>query len=353
MPQSASEPFLTSFKGLVAEVGGEAPFTSSLKEISLHLEALGMDRQAFVLSECSQDNLYFACGCEFKKFKKRCNYYKVCPICSKIRKDKVQSQFYKKLKKAKPHIPRYRNHRGLRLLTLTYKNYPTLIDLFENLPNLKSSIIRFLRLDYIKQRIFAGIGVYEIERNQKGFFLHCHMLIDSRYLDNISHKKKLSEGEIVAHSKLSEAWLKATKQEAYVVDVRGIYSIKGGLNYVIKYITKPHNFTPKESAQYFQLSYKKRSFFTFGNFYNKYNSKPSKYACDLCGCPLDCVAFSDTGFLEWKKRNLSLDKYKWLDSLPPPEVPKKKNKLVNIKGTTISYKAMVSCKKLTSYPDFC
>jgi hypothetical protein len=277
-------------------------------EISSHLGCINMPVQSDNLLNCGKNYVSLSCGCGIKQVPIRCKYSKVCSVCGQIRYKLLRKKYMRLLEGFA--IPRYFNNRGLRLLTVTYGSFMSLPLLERGKKDFQASIRRFLRLDYIKSRLYGGIGCYEVKHHKVGdpimfndeftgryydlsncgYYLHCHMIVDSAYLDN-----RCLKGE---NSKLSKAWASATNGKAFICDIRTISSLVDVVSYVLKYISKVGNFTNYDKARYFKLSFKKRIVFTFGNFYNK------KICLGLSGCP-EC--FESYSFIDSHKY------YSWTD----------------------------------------
>ncbi len=238
--------------------------------ISEHLESnKKFVKQAKKLRNCCKNFEVFIDwkDSNFVKFGTRCGY-RVCLYCSKVRSCFYYNQFIDHIRKIK--IPKSMQQRGLRFLTLTLVNQKNLkkgINLFYK------SFTKFKRRKYFKDRIMGGLGTIEAKKGEdKLWNIHGHFLIDSKYLDMKSHKRTGKDSLLVRE------WTKSTRGSS-ILFLKNVRDYQGSLNYILKYLVKGiENLTPKQKAEFFKITYKRRLIFTFGNFYGiRRPVKPKRY----------------------------------------------------------------------------
>jgi len=225
-------------------------------------------KQAERLANCCKYKNLFLKEEKFIEVGSGCGY-RVCDYCSKGRSYFYYNQFIDFLKTKK--ITRFIQGRGLRFLTLTLKNQKDLkigINLFYE------SFTKLKRRKYFKQRVLGGLGTIDIKQGKDGLLnIHAHFIIDSLYLDMKSQDKKKGRD-----SKLVQEWKLCTKGSG-ILFIKKIKNCEGALGYVLKYLTKGlSDLTPKQKAEFFKLTFRRRLIFTFGEFYKiKRPKKKSKY----------------------------------------------------------------------------
>lgn len=241
------------------------------------------------------DSVAFECGCSGK--------YLIVPLDSNNYKLDIKASSrrgWNLLKMWLPvlkgvHVPKYMTEKGLKLLTLSFKPYPSIEELVKvGMPDIKQAFKRFFDSDYIKERIEGGFYALEIKPTETGYYLHLHAVILSRYLDNRSHNSKTPRffnDEGLPLSSLAYYWYRSTNKQAYVVDIRPCFGLKGGLNYVLKYCSKPYPLNNYDLVEFFIQSYRKRMLVRFGSFYD-IKLFVSKCKCPDCGQPYSVVLFS-------------------------------------------------------------
>ena len=87
--------------------------------------------------------------------------------------------------------------------------------------------------------------------------------------------------------KLVQEWIKSTKGlgTGAGLNIKRIRDYKGGLNYVLKYITKTiNNISPKDLAVFYKTTKNRRFLFTFGTMYKI--TKKVKFVCKKCNSEL-------------------------------------------------------------------
>lgn len=159
------------------------------------------------------------------------------------------------------------------MLTLTKKTHPlhkpTTSDVRELFRNARKLINHFW-----PKRL--GCGAFAVLEIGAHWNLHIHVLL---------------YGDFVYQSEISEYWVKLTG-DSPVVDIRSIKKPRHGVNYLLKYITKPKKFNnPKESAQYLNLLLGVRRIRAYGIFYGQGLLPKTGCPCPLCGGKLQLQKF--------------------------------------------------------------
>lgn len=156
-----------------------------------------------------------------------------------------------------------REMRDPKLLTLTKVTRETLtVDVIRDL---RGAFRRLLHRRYFRERVRGGLYVIEAKVNSKGWNVHLHALIDSAYLEQAI---------------VSTAWRELTG-DSFIVDIRRVHSVRGGLGYILKYLLKPPALGGQE-ALYDAALKGTRLAQTFGVFYRaKVQTRP--LACPRCG----------------------------------------------------------------------
>jgi hypothetical protein len=270
--------------------------------LTSHLLQLGYPQKSLdSINRCGQStgfSILRACNCENKIFpsKHRCNL-RICPVCAKRRKGRIVHKylpFLKSLAQDKTYF--------IYFLTISPKNYT---DLDYGLRDIKKSFSKFLRHNYIKERIKAGLYVIESKGGEGNWNIHIHAIVYGRWLDNrvrgecldcgqnllkydkitkrffcASHKCNSQNVLITEGSKLSNLYHQSSKREARVHIQRQGSSLYS-LNYMCKYISanKEDFFTDKDTAQYIYSIQDKRLISSFGLFYH----------CIIPKYPIKCV----------------------------------------------------------------
>jgi hypothetical protein len=272
----------------------ENSITSMLKCGMPYMDVLG----SCTNSECSLH------GDHLVSVKHKCNL-RTCPECSKRRKGRL----------AQKYVPFFNQLKSDRLfsryfLTISPENYDSLE---EGLNHIQKSLSKFLRRDYIKQRIKAGIYVIECKEhwagkkqfdkngnylythNKHGWNIHLHMIIYSRRLNNRvygtceacnqhllkwdSYKRRFycankKCNSINVHSAkdshLQREWEDCSKRSAHIHITKQWTSL-GSVNYMTKYIgaNKDDFQNVKSMAKYINVTYRRRLISAFGGFYSK------------------------------------------------------------------------------------
>ena len=283
----------------------------NLLEISSHLRKLGYPEKALHLIEkcgSESDNYIMAtCGCGTRpiNLKNACNK-SFCPNCSEKRKKRLRRRLL-------PFLKYYKNTSTYkwRFLTISPENYS---DYKEGKIHLRKSWNKFIRRDYITERIYGGFYVMEVTNKGKGWNLHIHSIIYSKYLDNTyrghcnhcgqnylrwnkdkekfycANRKcmKLYEG-VIRLSRIQQEF-EASSARSCMIDVSQARSHSSIINYLLKYIsTKKDSFTKIEDfAFHIANSINDRQINAFGKFYDfkkimaSFSFMSSRYKCPVC-----------------------------------------------------------------------
>ena len=114
------------------------------------------------LMNCGKEAGYIIRECCEKKLvpiKYRCNN-RTCPDCSQIRKKRIKTQYLPYLKSLKID-----NSNNFYFVTNSPKNYE---DLKEGLEDIKKNFRKWLRRDYVHERVKWGIWVIEVKQTWPG-----------------------------------------------------------------------------------------------------------------------------------------------------------------------------------------
>jgi hypothetical protein len=241
-----------------------------------------------------------SCGCgnEIISFKHHCSL-RTCPECSKIRKRRIRNKYL-------PYLKRLHQDRTnfLYFLTISPKNYENLQDGIEHL---KKSFAKFLRHDYIKKRIKAGLYVIETKGTEGNWNVHLHAIVYGRFIDNKIRKNK--------NSKLVDLFRQSSNREVNI-HVQRQGSSEFTLNYMCKYISanKDDFVSELDLAKYIVFTRKRRLISTFGEFYKVKFKINKKFICKKCGQEIEyLVDFQVVSMLEEIKNNLARPP-------PPPDL---------------------------------
>lgn len=203
------------------------------------------------LGECGETTAKFYCeGCgNTKEFTQYC-WIRICRKCVNRRSLRLFKQFRQ-----------YLSHfRQPKLLTLTFKGSSEFTKAFKKDCDLK--IRNFFRR--LRRYFRFGIRALELKKRADGYYVHYHVLL---------------EGFYVPQARLSQIWLEVTKT-SFILDIRRVNG-NYGLNYVLKYATKPVDFEIpiKEYAENF---YKTRLVTAFGEIYAIQNKISVGLVCEKC-----------------------------------------------------------------------
>jgi len=144
------------------------------------------------------------CGCGTRpiELNHACNK-SFCPNCAKKRQRRIRRRLL-------PLLNYHKNNSKYqwRFLTISPENYSDDFQYTKKFPkrktkkgifpsysttfkgyeagkyHIRDSFNKFIRRDYIKERIYGGFSVIEVTNKGKGWNLHIHSIIYSKYLDN-------------------------------------------------------------------------------------------------------------------------------------------------------------------------
>jgi len=237
---------------------------------------------------------------------------RTCPNCAWVRKNRLRSKFLPILKSF--HIDR--NNDQLYFLTISPANYN---NSEEGIKHIKKSFKKFLRTDYIKERVKGSLWVIETKTknkfgDSKGWNIHVHAIIYGKRLDNMirgkcndcnqnllkfDHKtkkyycanNKCGSYNVIykKDSRIVRLFKKCSKREVNIhVSKQG--SSEYTLNYMLKYVSsnKDDFNNEKEIAEYIYYTRKKRLINGFGLFF-KIKTKKSDNICYKCGCHVSYI----------------------------------------------------------------
>jgi len=127
-------------------------------------------------------------------------------------------------------------------------------------------------------------GLYSIEVVNKGSSLntHIHLLIEVINKNVLLGSKKYKK-HTRSEQKLSESWLKITGGTAKIIDIKNCYSPSGGLNYVLKYLSKVP-IVAGEKYTYNEVLKDTRTLSTIGSWYSLIKERAKQvFLCPKCG----------------------------------------------------------------------
>ena len=275
-------------------------------------------------------------GCEDSpeiiELKCRCNR-RTCLICSETRKRKIRRIYLHYLK----NLPTDKTL-SLYFITFSPENYTdsfmfvkkikkkdqpskevVLKGIEAGLEHIKISYNKFLRLNYIKEKVLGTLYIIETRNKNrfgegKGWNIHIHALLYGKRLDNrirgkcndcnqnlmkfdyntkeyyCASKKCLSKNVVVKKdSKLVSLWKKSSQRDVNI-KIEKLSSISFLLNYLLKYISANKNefMRDKDIARYIIATNKKRLIGRTGFFY-KHPPKKQKPICYKCKKPVEYI----------------------------------------------------------------
>lgn len=160
---------------------------------------------------------------------------------------------------------------------------------------IRKAFNRLRRWKAYKSIIQAGlIGTELVNKTGHSWNLHIHVLYEGGYVlvccqamkdantyRDIRHIERTKCRKCKLSRCLRRDWKKAAGG-ASVVHIKSIYCIKGGLEYICKYMTKPADVGGK-TAVYDRVLKGFRVIQPFGGWF-KIRLKPHSFACPECGC---------------------------------------------------------------------
>lgn len=254
-------------------------------DLNNELSRFGLSREIYLIDNCGKTTREAVCleGCEESKgltYAVRCNMYRLCPVCSDVYRAKLRANLLSSLMKAP--LARAYNHRGLRHIVLGFKVYSTLREALEfGFDSVHVAMSKFVRLNYVKKRIFGGIYSIEFKVRADGScYVHVHLLVDSNYLSLRDYRgKSVVDGRRL--SSFSKAWFTATDGVAYVPRIVRVYSAKEALDYVLKYVTKQPLFNIYQKVLFYRVLFRRRVFGRIGSFFDDHYN-PLPLVCPFC-----------------------------------------------------------------------
>jgi hypothetical protein len=213
-------------------------------------------------------NIVFVnCRCSSKavNLKHHC-CLRTCPDCAKLRKRKLRNKYLPYLSKIYQDRKNY-----IYFLTISPRNYDSLED---GLKKIRKNFNKFIRHNYIKERVKGGLYVIESKQSNGKWNIHIHAIVYGRWIDNKIRKEK--------DSKLVSLWKKSSKEDVNIhISRQG--STLFSLNYMLKYISanKDDFNTPLDMAKYILSTRKMKLISTFGMFF-KAKFEIIKPVCPHC-----------------------------------------------------------------------
>lgn len=310
-----------------------------LKELGYPSKSIESMQRCGVLTGNSIVKGCYDCGdYKFIPLKWHC-CLRTCTECAKTRSNKLKRKYM-------PIMDRFNVSRGkLKSLYFLTISPPNFSDYKEALKFITHTWKKFYRSKYIKERVDSGFWVVETKQSkEKGWNVHIHALFYGRRLDNCLRGKclkchqsfikmdpqnkkyycanrKCNSTDVIVkeNSKIVEIWKKASRNTA-MINIQELRSSKGGLNYVLKYVSANKNDFEDEKAfaEYIFYSKKQKLINAFGKFHNinKYFLWASlleadkKEVCSRC-LSEDCFLMFDQKVIEWMKIN---------NKIPPKDI---------------------------------
>jgi len=209
-----------------------------------------------------------------------------CPDCAKHRAGRAKKRYTAKIQKFADLNKRLYTPV---LITLTVRSG---FDLEERADVLFDSFRRLRNRGAWKDHIIGAIGSGEITFNREhGWHPHIHL---------IAFRKAFWDIE-----ELQASWVASTRGEGIILDIRAIKGeMKGALNELLKYLTKPADIQKLSVEEVHQLvAFKRQMLFTLGKLrgFEVTQADREKYGdeldydplnCLVCDAPLSSVLFS-------------------------------------------------------------
>jgi len=151
-----------------------------------------------------------------------------------------------------------------KLLTLTLRNVPTLTREF--IRGLRRSVTKLFHRKWYRERIRGGLQTIEIVNRGKGWHVHMHVLLDADYLPQ---------------KKIAKDWQEITNG-SFMVDIREAGTVKEGLKYCLKYLSKAPVLSAHEE-EYRDVVKGLRLVQPFGSLYGDLVMRLPSVPCPECG----------------------------------------------------------------------
>lgn len=239
--------------GQIGDLGGHFDLTCSvLEQVGKHPRDCTQPEPDFVTLVCKN------CG-EIQHVQRHCDK-RWCPSCMARREELLISKY----------AAAANDMQHPKLLTLTMKWTP---NLHRGIDHCRKSFIRLLHRLPFKHAVRGCIyGFHFLPREGGQWYVHLHALIDMVY---------------VPQDIISRTW-KAVSRACFIVDIRKAWSSKGGLKYILGYITATKHMIGHEQEIQDNLE-GMRMVSTIGSLYN-ISSPAFVFQCPVCGsCNWDLV----------------------------------------------------------------
>jgi hypothetical protein len=151
-----------------------------------------------------------------------------------------------------------------KLLTLTLRNVPTLTRKY--IRGLRKSFTKLMHRKWYKERVRGGLQTIEIVNKGNGWHVHMHVLLDAEYLPQ---------------KKIAKDWLEITG-DSFMVDIREAGTVKEGLKYCLKYLSKAPVLSGHEE-EYREAVKGLRLVQPFGSLYGDLVMRLPSVPCPECG----------------------------------------------------------------------
>jgi len=315
----------------VVQVAGR-PFLV-LSAVCSHLRELGYPEKSISsMLRCGQSSGFYMikkCGCGVSLFPliHHCNL-RTCPACAKLHRRRVFARFLPFFNKFKVDKANF-----FQFLTISPPNYSTLEEGFSHI---RKSWSKFIRRDYIKDRIKAGFYVLETTQADDGsYHIHIHCVMYGRWIDYRLRGKCLDCGQnlikydkssmkyycgsrrcnsfnvvVYDDTKVAREWNASAKTLAVRIYGKRVDSIYGAVDYLTKYLSvnEADFLSEKDMASYIFNTHKRKLINAFGLFHSIKMDKP---VCICCKCHQEIEFIYD------------IDAVNILLQQPPPEVREK------------------------------
>lgn len=232
-----------------------------------------LDRQAFRYQNCGREFVTLKCNdCKQVYFgENRCES-RICGKCAKKHANRIRKRQIERVRE----LP-LDGKKRLAFLTLTFKSIEGRSISFGDIKKVGDFGRKLFNKHYPRKWGNGSFAVIEVGNSNN---IHIHALV---------------YGYFISQNKLSQSWLKITKNSP-VVFIKGIRSPIQCVNYLLKYISKPPEFdTAKQLAEFLDAVTGTRRIRTYGIFYNYMLLRKASFACVRCGGVLSFIA-CDGGF---------------------------------------------------------
>lgn len=241
----------------------------------VHLRQEKLQKQAVRLEHCGDQYSIVGClGCATRIVGPRRCEVRICAHCSKKYARRIRQRF-NEIAEAFPNTAYLRwSH-----LVLTLRTTPEEPLSHSRAKHLNKCGRKLINKLWPKKEGAGALAVIEVGNNHN---LHLHSLVYGRY---------------VPQGVISNLWLKITK-DSRIVHISAVRKKKQGINYLLKYITKPpKSDDPVGQALYLDVILGLRRIHTYGILYNCKISKKESTPCPLCSGKLTYCGFHPGPFL--------------------------------------------------------